>query len=359
MTKKLVSIVLVVLIAIGIVALVKKRKSELAKLPTAKVYPVVVKTIKPKLENFYLSLSGLGLIKSSIDMIITSKLSGRLMYVKNIGDKVKKGEVIARLDVSATKAAISQAISQQKSLKAKLSAATLTLKNLELTHKRTAELLKVKGASIEQFQKEEDQLASVSSQISSLKSQIKATKSNIKHLRILLSYGIIKSPVDGVVSKKFLNTGDVVMPGKPICSISSTGGKYLLLRLPEDIKPQGVIFEGKYHKVIPLHSTFNGLDEYKADIDTTLNTNARVKVGVVIFKGKAIKLPFDAVLSDDGKNYVFIAKGNKSIPKQIKIIASGEEGLAVLDKGLLGKKLILAKPDIFIKLRGGVPIVKE
>ncbi|WP_025209422.1 efflux RND transporter periplasmic adaptor subunit [Hippea sp. KM1] len=359
MTKKVVSVVLAILIAVGIGVLVKKRKKELAELPTAKVYPVVVKTMKPKPENFRLTLSGLGIVKSSIDLNITSKLSGRLIYIKNIGDKVKKGDIVAKLDVSGTKAAISQAVSQLKSLKAKLSSATLTLKNLELTHKRTKELLKVKGASIEQFQKEEDQLASVKSQIASLKSQIEATKSNIRHLKILLSYGIIKSPIDGTISKKFLNTGDVVMPGKPLCSISSRGGKYILLRLPDDIKPQGLVFNNKVYNVIPLNNTFNGLDEYKADVDTNLNTDTRIRVGVVVFKGKAIKLPFDAVLSKEGKNYVFILKNNRAIPKQIKVIASAEEGIAVKDNALVNKELILAKPDIFIKLLGGVKVIKE
>ncbi len=359
MIKKIIYIILIVLIAFFLVKLVKKRKEELARLHTPKVYPVVVKTMKPKLENFYLTLSGLGLVKSSVDMNVTTKLSGRVLYIKDIGDRVKKGDIVARLDASETKALLSKAESQLKSLYAKLSAAKLSLKNLKLTHMRTAELLKVKGASIEQYQKEQDQLASLRSQIDSLKSEIKATDSNIEHLKILLTYAIIKSPVNGVISKKFVNVGDVALPGRALCSISARGGKYILLRLPDDVKPFGLFFNGKFYQVVSLNNTFNGLNEYKADVKTTLNTNTRVKVGIVIFKGEAIKLPFDAILSDNGKDFVFVVKGKKAIPKQVKIIASGEEGLAVLDRSLLGQELVLAKPDIFIKLRGGVGIVKE
>lgn len=359
MMKKIVGLVLVIVIAIGLVVLIKKRKEELARLHTPKIYPVVVRTMKPKLTKFYLTLTGLGLIKSSVDFNVTTKLSGRILYIKNIGDRVKKGEVVVRIDDSQTRALLDKAKSELKSLGSKLSSLELTLKNMLLTHKRTKELLNVKGASIEQYQKEQDEIASLKSQIRSTKSQIIATKSNINHLETLLTYSIIRSPINGVISKKLANVGDVAMPGRPLCSISAKGGKYLLLRLPDDINPKGVIFEGKFHKVVSLNSTFNGLNEYKADVRTNLNTNARVEVGIVIFKGRAIKLPFDAVLSDDGKNYVFIVKGNRAIPKPVKIIASGEEGLAVLDKSLLGKELVLAKPDIFIKLRGGVQIVKE
>ncbi len=359
MIKKIIALVLAILIALGIVILIKKKKEELARLSTPKVYPVVVKTMKPKLSNFYLTLTGLGLIKSSVDFNVTTKLSGRILYIKDLGAKVRKGEVVVRIDDSQTKALLDKARSELMSLESKLSSLEVALKNMLLTHKRTKELLSVKGASIEQYQKEQDEIASLKSQIKSTRSQIAATKSNINQLKTLLTYSIIKSPINGVISKKFANVGDIAMPGRPLCSISARGGKYLLLELPSDIKPKGVIFKGKFYKVVPLNNTFNGLDEYKADIETNLNANARVEVGVVVFRGRAIKLPFDAVLSDDGKNYVFIVKGNKAIPKQIKVAASGEEGLAVLDKSLLGKELVLAKPDIFIKLRGGVPIVKE
>jgi len=359
MIKKIIALVLAIVIAIGLVILIKKRKEELAHLNTPKIYPVVVRIMKPKLSNFHLTLTGLGLIKSSVDFNVTTKLSGRILYIKNIGDRVRKGEVVVRIDDSQTRAQLDKAKSELRSLESKLLALELTLKNMLLTHKRTKELLSVKGASIEQYQKEQDEIASLKSQIRSTKSQITATKSNINHLETLLTYSIIKSPINGVISRKLANVGDVAMPGRPLCSISAKGGKYLLLRLPDDINPKGVIFEGKFHKVISLNSTFNGLNEYKADVKTNLNTNTRVEVGIVIFKGEAIKLPFDAVLSDNGKDYVFVVKGNKAIPEPVKIIASGEEGLAVLDKSLLGKELVLAKPDIFIKLRGGVQIVKE
>ncbi len=359
MIKKVVGLVLVILIAIGLVVLIKKRKEELARLSTPKIYPVVVKTIKPKLSRFYLTLTGLGLIKSSVDFNVTTKLSGRVLYIKNVGDRVKKGDVVVKLDDSQTRALLDKAKSELRSLKSKLSALKLTLKNMLLTHKRTKELLSVKGASIEQYQKEQDEIASLRSQIRTVKSQITAAESNINQLKTLLTYSIIKSPINGVISRKFANVGDVALPGRALCSISAKGGKYLLLELPENIKPKGVVFKGKFYRVVSLNSTFNGLYEYKADVDTTLNTDTRVKVGVVVFKGQAIKLPYEAILSDDGHDYVFVVEGKKAVPKLVKVLAVGEQGVAVKDSTLLGKELVLAKPDIFIKLRGGVQIVKE
>ena len=359
MKKKIVAVAVVLIIAVVLAALIKKRKEETAGLNPPKVYPVIVKTMKPKISEFSLSLSGLGLVESSVDFNVTTKLAARVLYAKPIGSKVKKGDIIAKLDSSSTQAKIASANSSLKSLYSKLSSVKLSLKNMILTHKRTKELFKVKGASVEQYQKEEDIISSLKSSIETIKSQINNIKNDIASLKTLLSYTVIKSPVDGVISRKFSNVGDVAMPGKPVCSISSKGGKYILLRLPDDVKPKGLIFEDRLYDVAALNNTFNGLDEYKANVDTTLNTNTRVKVGIVVFKGKAVKLPFDAILSDNGKNYVFVVDKNRAIPKKVKIISTGEKGIAVYDRSLIGKEIVLTKPDIFIKLLGGVRIVKE
>ena len=357
--KRLTVIVVVVVIIASLIFLVKLRKRELQNLKPPKVYPVVVKTVTPKESNFYLTLTGLGIIQSSANVNIATNISGKLLYVKDLGKKVKKGEVVAKVDATSIRSKLNSAISELKSLKSKLYSAKIALKNAILVHKRSKELLKVNGVSVEQYQKEESNIASLKSNIASILSAIKSVKNRIRELRNLLSYAVLRSPVDGIVGKKFLNVGDMVLPSKPIIQISSDLGKYVLVRLPSDIKPKGIIFNGKFYDLFALNSTFNGLDEYKANVPTSLAEGSKVKVSVVVFKGKAVKLPFDAVLNDDGKNFVFLFENGRAIPKTVHILASGEEGLAVSDASIIGKEIIVAKPDIFVKLLGGVRVVKE
>ncbi len=357
--KKLILIVIAIVILISGIVLIKKKKEELASLHPPKIYPVIVKTIKPKVSNFILSLTALGIIKSGADVNISTKMASKILYVKPLGSKVVKGEIIVKLDSSSTQSRILGAKSMLVSLYSKLSSAKLSLKNMILTHKRTKRLLGVNGASIEQYQKESDTISNIKSNIDNIKSQIATTKSTIKELKTLLSYTIIKSPVNGVVSKQFMNIGDVSMPGKPICEISSKKDKYILVRLPDNIHPKGIIFNGKFYDIFPLNSTIDGLNEYKADINTNLNTGSRVEVSVIIFRGKAVELPNNAVLNDNGANYVLEVRKNRAIPIAIKILASGEEGIAINNSTIEGKDIVVAKPDILIKLLGGVEIIKE
>ena len=348
---------LVVALAVGGVRLLKLRKAELARLHPPKIYPVRVDTMRVRKTSFVLTLTGLGIVQSTSDVVVSTKLAGKILYLKPLGSVVKKGDVVAKLDASATLSKIASTKAGIKSLEAKLKSVELSLRNMILTHRRTAQLLKVKGASIEQFQKEEDAIASLKSTISSIKSQILSLESTLKELKSLLGYSIIKAPVDGVISRRFANAGDVAMPGRPICQISTNGGKYLLVRLPQDIKPRGVLIHGKYYSIEALNSTFEGLNQYKVDYETDANAGQRVEISIVIYRAEGIKLPFDAILNDNGNNYVFVVKGKRAVPVRVKILASGEEGVAVSSADLVGKRIVVAKPDILMKLLGGVEII--
>jgi hypothetical protein len=66
-------------------------------------------------------------------------------------------------------------------------------------------------------------------------------------------------------------------------------------------------------------------------------------------------VPLDAVLSREGKQMVFVYENNKTVPVEVHILKSGKEG-AVLDVPLEGKVLIVAKPDILLRLLTGVPV---
>ena len=327
MKKRILIIVAVlILVALGVRAIKHKKASE-AKTPVAKRYEVVVKGFTPKLKDTILTLPYLAIAQNEKDVTLSSKIPGRIIMIKKEGTKVKKGELIAKVDTTDLEATIS-------SLK-------LSLSNLLQTHKRTKELYKVGGASIEQLQKEE-------SEISSLKAKLKAAQNN-------LSYAKILSPTNGIVAKTFLNEGSTTMPGKPIISVSANSGYSLLVRTPSSLNPKGIILDNKAYKLFPLNSTFNGLFEYKAYIDRSLTSGERKEVSVIVFNKKAIKLPFDTILDKDGKSYVLVIKKHKAIPKEVHIVQSGEEGV-VVEEDLEGEKLVLAKPDIMLKLLSGASL---
>lgn len=343
MKNKIFWTIAVLVIVIAGVTLIKMRKNNENKLPIAESYAIVVSSIKPEYGKTQLTLPYIALVQNDADVNLTTKFAGRVDFIKPSGSKVKKGEVIIKLDDTDIRSNINSLDSQIKAIET-------ALNNLKATHKRTLELLEVKGVSIEQSQKEESSIAGLEAQMESLRQKHNEAKN-------MLSYAVIKSPVNGTLSKTMVNTGDVVMPGHSAGNISAENGSYLLVRVPGDLAIDGVIFNNNHYKATSLNSTFNGLDEYKVYIDNVpLSTGSREQVDVVVFDGEGIKLPHDALLNRDGKSYVLVVDGNKAKTKEVNILQSGENGVVLANQDLVNSYLVLAKQDVLLKLASGVSL---
>jgi len=320
---------------------VKKAKAKDAAQPQAKIYPIVVNTLAPKVSHVTLTLPYLASVANDKDVMLSSRIAARIISLKHSGEKVRRGEVIARLDTTTIQ-------SNLIALKNQLKAVNVALSNLQSTHKRTEDLLKVKGASIEQSQKEGTMIAQTEAKIVSLEQKISELKHN-------LSYAVITSPVNGVIAKSMASEGAMSMPGKPLVKISAKNGFYLLVRVPTDTPIKGVVFEGKKYDATALGSTFHSLAEYKVYVDKTdLTSGDRVEVSVVTYDDNGILLPFDALLNRDGKNYVLALsdEGNRASAQEVKVIQSAEEGVVVANQ-FKDEKIVVAKPDILLKLTTG------
>jgi RND family efflux transporter MFP subunit len=344
--KKTIGIIAVVVIVILAIFAVVNAKRREANMPVAKQYGIVVSTIKPKLEEVTLTLPYLAQTENDKDVKLSSKVTARVNFIKASGTKVKKGEVIARLDNTSIQ-------TNSVSLNSQIKATETALKNLEATHKRTEELLAIKGASIEQFQAEE-------SNLEALKAKLESLHQNKIDINNTLTYATITSPVDGVISKTLVNKGDMCLPGHPVANISANNGFYLLLRIPTDLKIYGVNFNNKNYPAVDLNSTFNNLEEYKVYVDAKgFTTGNRIEVNVIVFKGKGIRLPFDAILNRDGKSFVLLKENNKAKVEPVKIIQTGENGIVISNQNIAGKEIVVAKQDILLRLLGGSSIITK
>lgn len=341
--KKVIAIAAVLIIVVlGVLAIVNAKKREAA-LPIAKKYAIVVSTIKPTLNYVELQLPYLAQTENDKDVKLSSKVTARVNFIKASGTKVKKGTIIAQLDNTSIQ-------TNSVSLKSQLKATKTSLKNLEETHQRTKDLLAIKGASIEQFQAEE-------SAIEAAKAQLETLYQNQIDINNTLTYTTITSPVDGVISKTFVNNGDMCLPNHPIANISAVDGFYLLVRIPTDLTIYGVNFKGTNYPAISLNSTFNNLAEYKIYVDSKdFTTGDRLEVNVIVFKGEAVKLPFDAILNRNGESFVFVKQNDTAKPVSVTIIQTGEDGLVISNNELDGKEIVIAKQDILLKLLSGSSI---
>lgn len=350
-------LVTVALMGIAGVKVIQKKKAAMAKIPSAKTYAMVVPVRKAIETDVRLTVPYLAEVQSDTDVDLASKVTSRVEMIVKSGTHVKKGQVLVKLDAG-------DLLAKKKGLRLKIAemnnqikAKNIDLRNLKKIHQHNKRLVDMKAIPRDSYDTEASNITSMSATIEGMKNNVSALAQNIKELDDTLGYTAIKSPMDGVVSKTFIAEGGIASGGKPLLSLSGGNSKQFIVRVSDNIKPSALMFLGKSHPLTSLNSTYNGLNEYSCQTQSDLSAGNRVEVKLIVYTGKTILLPANAVLQLNGKQYVMQVNGDQTTPQQITILAEGSEGLIV--KGLkAGDEYVVAKPDILLKLFTGVSIIR-
>ncbi|GAB6909770.1 RND efflux system, membrane fusion protein [Desulfosarcina cetonica] len=346
MKKRFVLILVLLLVAAAALMLLKKRKAELAQAAPAPVLPAVVASMDLKAQPVTLTLPAMGVVASDISAVLSTRITGRITKVlKREGETVHEGELIALVDNGELEA-------KRRSLLAKRDGIDAEIEAQRQAHQRTLELFKVKGASLEQKQQEE-------AAIERLVRERESLMQGVKEIEELSSYARILAPASGTLSQVMVSPGDLATPGKPLFRISSKAGLYLNLSLPSSLPAANITLQGHLLPLTSKEQTGDtGLVQYVAPLppDTGLVEGEYANVNVIVYQGEGVLLPVDALLTLDDSASVFVLSADgKAERLRVTITARGVEGVTV-EQNLSGRRVIVAKPDILLRVAAGVPV---
>lgn len=164
--------------------------------------PVKVKVVTAELRSPAQSealMTATGYVIAEQEAAVASKATGRLVYLGVVeGDKVKKGEVIARLQDNDVKAQLAEA-------KANLEVNKATLADAQWNYNRDKKLLK--SGSIT-----ESAYHSAEMQYMRAKASVDVAKANVQAASVEVENTLIRAPFDGTVLTKNANVGEIVAP---------------------------------------------------------------------------------------------------------------------------------------------------
>lgn len=168
------------------------------------------------------ALSGTGTLYPREEAQLGPKMSGVLSSVMvEEGDRVKKGQILFKLDSSSSDLAVRQA-------KTQLDSAEVGLRAAELDYKRTKELHdrgSIAPATFDQVQARYD----------SARSNVAQAKVAVSMAQKQSGDSAVRSPIAGVVSAKLKSVGETVtmMPPTIVVVVQDTSVLELRARLPE------------------------------------------------------------------------------------------------------------------------------
>src|SRR6185503_5117979 len=132
---------------------------------------------------------------------VGTQVSGQLKAIHvDIGDTVKKGQLLAEIDPRVYQAQVEAGEARSNSLRAQLNQQKAEAVLAEQNLKRNQNLIAVNAVSQQALQETESQFAVAKAQVDSIAAQMQETESNLKASRTNLSYTKIYAPMAGTVT---------------------------------------------------------------------------------------------------------------------------------------------------------------
>jgi RND family efflux transporter MFP subunit len=258
---------------------------------------------------------------------VVPRVNGRLQSVDvKLGDPVRRGQVIARVEDREIHEQVRQAEASYKVSEASIRQRDADLKLAKTNLDRSKSLYERQLLPQQTFDDTQARYEAAMAQIDLARAQFEQAKARLDELKITLSNTLIVSPVDGFVGKRFLDPGAFASTNAPVASVVDISRVRMVANLVErDVRrvPAGTRaavevdafpgekFAGRVSRVAPVFDPATRTAEMEIEVP---NPGFRLKPGMyarvqltVDTRADALTIPRAALVAVEGKNGVFVA----------------------------------------------------
>lgn len=287
-----------------------------------------------------------GTVRAKLRATMEAKVAGRILEMPVVaGQAVKMGDLIAVLDVGE--------------IKAKLDQAKAMLDQARRDHERFATLLEQKAVTQAEYD--------------GVEARYRVAEGSVKEAESMLGYGKVVAPFDGVVSRKFVDMGDLATPGRPLVEIEDPKS----LRLEADISEALIGYVQQGAKMAVRAGTLNNdIEGVVSEIAPAADPNSRTfrvkfdlpdahglragqfaRVALPVGQTSALRVPAAAVVRRGQMEMVFVAsdghaqlrlvKTGKRIGDEVEVVSgvsAGEEIVTENAAGLIDGQPLTVQP---------------
>ncbi len=219
-----------------------------ANLPKA---PVRVQTVARQSQPVYEEV--VGTVRARLHATLEAKVSGRIEQLPVVlGQRVKAGDLVARLDAVE--------------IKARLDQARAALEQAERDWNRISSLFKSQAVT--------------RSELDSSEARLQVTKAGVTEAEAMLRYLEVRAPFDGVVARKMADVGDLASPGKPLVEIQDPAALQIDADVPEQLAGQLQLGAPLTIRVDSVKTPFTGQIAEMAPSADPASRTVRIKVDI-------------------------------------------------------------------------------
>lgn len=322
-------------------------------------------------------LDATGYVTARREATVSSKTTGKLAEVLiEEGDRVTKGQVLARLDNSNVTAQLRLAQAERTAAKARVADLDAQLQEAQRDLDRQ-QALNARGATAEEtLDSARTKVTRLEAQLQAQRAQIKVAQAQVQVAQVAFDDSIIRAPFAGVIVAKTAHPGEIVSPISAgggftrtgICTIVDMSSREIEVDVNESYinrvkpgQPVEAVLDAYPHWKIPA--------EVIAIIPTADRSKATVKVRIAIKQldprilpemgvrvsflneqvadpgqpPQGVVVPSTAIVQRGGSNVVFIVDHKRA---QQRAVTTGQSygDLRQIDSGLKAGELVVREP---------------
>jgi membrane fusion protein, multidrug efflux system len=293
-------------------------------------------------------LSGIGTVQPYNTDTIKSRVDGQIIKVDfREGQEIKAGDPLVQIDPRPYKATYDQVIANQEKDQANLT-------NAQLNLARDAQIVKANLAvSQQQYDNDKAAVAVDQAMVDSDKAQVESAKVN-------LDYCDIHAPISGRLGVRLVDVGNIIHASDTTGLVTITQTKPIFVtftmaqenlhkihekQMEGDLKVQAygtdgttLLSDGKLTVIDNMVDQTTGTIRLKATFDNNderLWPGEFVNVRLILSTRKGVPtVPAQTVQEGPDGKYVYIIKPDDTVARQSVEVASVQDGIAVVTKGL-------------------------
>lgn len=351
--------------------------------PAVSVEVVSVSQIYPS-QTFTL-LNASGYVVAQRKAAVASKITGRLISLSvSEGSRVKKGQVIARLENEDADASREQAAANLNAARANVEQARAELKEASLTFERNKRLITNGSISQVEYENSETRYKKAKAAVDGAEATLKANSAALRGATVAQEYALIRAPFDAVVLTKNADIGDIITPLGAAANAKAavvTIADMSYLEVEADVSESNLsLIKSGQPCLIQLDafpdSRFNGVVKTIVPTADRSKASIMVKVGFidndprilpemsakVAFLSRPVKseemkprtaLNRNAVINRNGKNVSFVIKGDEVTETMVTVGEQFGDMIEILSGLKPGDRVVLKPLE---KLKTGTKI---
>lgn len=293
--------------------------------------PVTVTLDKVGPRDLKETLALTGTLAADRQVAIAPRVSGRLTEVLvQMGDPVKKGQVLARLDDAELQASVMQAQAAVESARATKRQREIDHTNLARQATRNRELLAKDFISRQEYEDAQAKADGAQATVALARSEVARQEAALREKREALSQAVVVAPMSGVVGARQLEPGAIAGPNQTVLTLVDGSSLKTVVQVPEAALARlkvgapasaevdawaGRAFTARVARVSPVVSpeTHTGQVELSLNDPTgALRPGMFARLDLTLQERKAAPtVPIQALVKQQDQDGVFVAESGK------------------------------------------------